>query len=162
MSSSTAASNHAAPRRREPPAAVFRAVNPIMKALLRSPLHGLVSKRMMLLEVTGRKSGARYLIPIGYTRAGDTLYAGTKGRWYKNLVGGAPLRVRLGGRWLAARGDVIADVEGMRAAYRQFLPLAPHYVRILGVRLDAHGEPDREDVEAAQRDGHVVVRVRPE
>jgi hypothetical protein len=36
-----------------------------MRALLRSPLHGLLSGMLMLLSYTGRKSGRTYTIPIG-------------------------------------------------------------------------------------------------
>jgi len=41
-------------------------LNPLMRALLRSPLHGLLSGMLMLLSYTGRKSGKVYTIPIGY------------------------------------------------------------------------------------------------
>ena len=66
-----------------------------MKLLLRSPLHGLVSKRLMLLTMTGRKSGKQYSIPVGYTQVAETLYFGTNGKWKNNLRGKAPVRVRL-------------------------------------------------------------------
>lgn len=35
----------------------FRVINPLMEALLRSPLHGLVSDSLLLVTFTGRKSG---------------------------------------------------------------------------------------------------------
>jgi len=38
--------------------------NPIMKWLIRSPLHGLVSKSMLVIGYTGRKSGKRYETPM--------------------------------------------------------------------------------------------------
>ncbi len=40
--------------------AIKRALNKIPAALLRSPLHGLMSKRFLLLTFNGRKSGKRY------------------------------------------------------------------------------------------------------
>ncbi len=49
-----------------PPLWLFRALNPLMRALLRSPFHGLLSGMLMLLSYTGRKSGRTYTIPIGY------------------------------------------------------------------------------------------------
>jgi len=45
---------------------LFGALNPLMHALLRSPLHGLLSGMLMLRSYTGRKSGKVYTIPIGY------------------------------------------------------------------------------------------------
>src|SRR2546421_3998594 len=37
---------------------------PILVALLKSPLHRLASKNLMLLTVTGRKSGRTYRLPV--------------------------------------------------------------------------------------------------
>jgi hypothetical protein len=39
---------------------------PVMKALLRSPLHRLLDGTLVLLTYTGRKTGKQYTIPIGY------------------------------------------------------------------------------------------------
>jgi hypothetical protein len=64
----------------EPPRLLFTLLNPIMRGLLRTPAHGLVSGRLMLLTVTGRATGKRYTIPVGYARVGDVLYTGTGGR----------------------------------------------------------------------------------
>jgi hypothetical protein len=41
-------------------------VNPLARRLLRSPLHGLASGRLALITYTGRHSGRRYTIPVGY------------------------------------------------------------------------------------------------
>ncbi|HEX3269237.1 MAG TPA: NmrA family NAD(P)-binding protein [Ktedonobacterales bacterium] len=149
------------PQRREPPKALFAVLNPIMKTTIRSPLHGAFSKSLMTMTVTGRKSGRRYVIPIGYTQIGDTIYCGTKGGWYKNLRGGAPVMLRLRGRDVPATGRIIEDQEGLIEAYRTFLPKAPHYAGILGVRVDEHGEPNAEDVTSARADGHVVIEITP-
>jgi len=43
-------------------------MNPLMKALLYSPLHGEVSKSLMLLSFTGRKSAMKFTPPVGYLR----------------------------------------------------------------------------------------------
>jgi len=56
--------------RRGPPMPGFtlKIMNPLMKALLYSPLHGEVSKSLMLLSFTGRKSGMKFTPPVGYLR----------------------------------------------------------------------------------------------
>ena len=41
-------------------------LNPVIGAVLRSPLHPLLSHGLALLHVTGRRSGRRYWIPVGY------------------------------------------------------------------------------------------------
>jgi hypothetical protein len=42
-----------------PPARLFKLVNPVLKAVLRSPLHRRLSKSLALLTFTGRTSGRR-------------------------------------------------------------------------------------------------------
>ena len=42
--------------------------NPFMKAILRSPLHGMISGSTMIVTVTGRKSGKRISPPANYRR----------------------------------------------------------------------------------------------
>jgi len=84
------------------PFAVFNRVgNPLVKGLLRSPLHGLASGRLALISVTGRKSGDVFTFPVMYTREGDvvTVVVGWPERkvWWRNLTGeGAPVHIRLG------------------------------------------------------------------
>jgi hypothetical protein len=57
-----------------PPAATGRArfallnrvINPLVRWLIRSPLHWLASRRLALITYTGRRSGRAYTIPVGY------------------------------------------------------------------------------------------------
>lgn len=78
-------------------------VNPTIAAILRSPLHRLMSNALMLLSFQGRKSGKRYTIPVGYLRQGQRLYIFSHAGWWKNLPG-QQVTVRLCGREL--RGTV--------------------------------------------------------
>jgi hypothetical protein len=45
---------------------IFKVMNPIMKGLLRSPLHRILSGSLMLLAYTGCKTDKQYTMPIGY------------------------------------------------------------------------------------------------
>ena len=47
--------------------------NPIVAAILRSPLHAAMSNSTMLLTFSGRKSGRTYTTPVNYVRDGDEL-----------------------------------------------------------------------------------------
>ena len=42
-------------------------VNNAMKFVLRSPVHGMVSKFTLLITFTGCKSGKTYTTPVSYT-----------------------------------------------------------------------------------------------
>ena len=128
---------------------------------MRSPLHGLLSRRLMLLTFYGRKSGRRYTIPVGYARTDDTLLFGTEYRWWKNLRGGTPVEVRLRGEDLPGTADVVTDEAGMAEAHRAMLAVSPEYLRAIGISSLPDGRPRPEDVARVGREGHVVIRVRP-
>ena len=93
--------------------------NPMMRWLLRSRWHGLVSKLYVLLSVTGRKSGKVYHVPVQYAQQGDTLLILTSAEyvWWRNLQGGAPIQVHLRGKQYAAQAeafretDIVADIS---------------------------------------------------
>ncbi|HEX4817381.1 MAG TPA: nitroreductase/quinone reductase family protein [Nonomuraea sp.] len=76
-----------------------RLVNPVVAWLLRTPLHDLLSRRIALLTVTGRRSGAAIRLPVQYERDGDVLTVVSSSRrlWWRNLEGGAPVRLVLEG-----------------------------------------------------------------
>jgi hypothetical protein len=98
---------------------VNRAINPVVKTVLRSPAHGLLSGHLALITVTGRRTGRRFTIPVGYHGEGDRLTIPVEWpeakRWWRNLRGdGAPVELRVCGvrRTGSARahGDVQSGV----------------------------------------------------
>jgi hypothetical protein len=100
-------------------AVLNRTVNPLLRGLLRSPLHRVASGSLALLTVTGRSSGRRYSFPVGYRREGEvvTIAVGAprRKRWWRNLTGaGAPVEIRLAGGDYSghalARGDESSEV----------------------------------------------------
>jgi hypothetical protein len=102
---------------------VNRAINPLVRAVLRSPAHGLLSSHLALITVTGRRSGRTFTFPVGYHGGGDRLTIGVdwpeRKRWWRNLLDGAPVELRLRGvrrtGTARARGDehtgVTVEVE---------------------------------------------------
>jgi len=84
------------------PFAIFnRTANPVVKGLLRSPLHRVASGNLALITVTGRRSAREYTFPVGYReRDGRVLIEiGWPERkvWWRNLREAAPVRLRLRG-----------------------------------------------------------------
>jgi hypothetical protein len=101
------------------PFAVFnRTGNPIIRAVLRSPLHPLLSRQLALITVTGRRSGRTFTIPVGYQQDGSRVTVGVgwpqRKRWWRNLRQGGRVGLRLRGRDLhgeaVARGDETSGV----------------------------------------------------
>jgi F420H(2)-dependent quinone reductase len=103
------------------PFAVFnRTANPLIRSVLRSPLHGLLSRRLALITVTGRVSGREYTFPVEHERDGDSVRIVVgwpeRKRWWRNLTGpGAQVRLRLRGTertgHAVASGDEETGVE---------------------------------------------------
>jgi len=130
--------NPAAMRRR---ARIMRAVNVPMRAVLSLPVATPLSSNLMLISYTGRKSGKAYRQPVSYARDGELLLTPGGGRWTLNLAGGRPVRIRLRGREMPARADLVTDaaeVERLRAQERLLhRALAAGAGRRLGV---GHGQ----------------------
>lgn len=88
----------------------FNAIaKPFVVLLLRSPLHRLLSKHLLLLTVTGRKTGKRFTFPVSYAASGDLLHVVSRRDrfWWRNLKGGAPVTVWLNGQMRRGLGTLV-------------------------------------------------------
>jgi F420H(2)-dependent quinone reductase len=92
---------------------VNRVVNPLVRGVLRSPAHGLLSGHLALLTVTGRRSGRTFTFPVGYHRDGDRVTVGVdwpeRKRWWRNLSDAAPVEIWLAGVRRAGTGQARGD-----------------------------------------------------
>lgn len=137
--------------------------NRITTWILRSPLDSFASKNMMLITYTGRKSGQRYTTPVNYLEIaenGKTFLYTTSYRervWWRNLRGGAEVSLRLRGRDLPARSQVLEGQIQVAQELGVYLRQAPHLARYFGVRIDADGTPDSDDLHKAA-EKMVIVR----
>ena len=120
-----------------------RISNPFLKWILRSPLHGMLSGNMLLITVTGRKSGQRYTTPVGYVRDGDDLLVISQRdrTWWRNLRGGASVRVRVQGCDLSGLGTAIEDQAEVAKNILIMLTRAPQYQKFLAIQLAPDGQP---------------------
>ena len=100
---------------RTPFVVLNRVVNPVVCGLLRSPAHGVLSGRLALLTVTGRRSGRTFTFPSGYHRDGDRVTIGVdwpeRKRWWRNLIDAAPVEVWLAGVRRGATGKARGDEQ---------------------------------------------------
>ncbi len=103
---------------------LIRLQNPMMKWLLRSPLHVIVSRMYMLITFTGRKSGKVYTTPVQYAQEGHTLtvISSAEYKWWKNLRGGADVRLLLRGQEVIGRADATTDPTAIAAAIARVYP----------------------------------------
>lgn len=135
--------------------------NPIMRWLIRSPFHFFVSKNMMLMTYTGRKSGKSYTIPMNYLNIGETLYtiSSRERVWWRNLRGGAAVTLRLRGRDVPAQAKAIDDPQQVTSSLQQYLSAAPQYARYLNIQIDSKGKPNPGDLARLVRE-KVIVRTK--
>jgi deazaflavin-dependent oxidoreductase (nitroreductase family) len=147
--------NLSAMRRRQ---RVMRAANVPMRAMLGLPFATPLGGNLMLISYTGRKTGKAYRQPVSYARDGETLLTPGGGRWTLNLTGERPVRIRLRGRDVAARPELVTDaaeVERLLEVIAAENPRAAKFVPIPR-RDDGRLEPDALD--AALRHGFCIVR----
>jgi hypothetical protein len=84
-------------KRSVPPPILVKMGNPLVRLLLGSPLHGMLDDSYLVLHLSGRKTGRRYDIPVGYVDMGGKLTVVTVAKWRVNLRGGADVSVMLRG-----------------------------------------------------------------
>lgn len=84
-------------KRSVPPPTLVKMGNPLVRVVLDSPLHGMLDHSFLVLHLTGRKTGRRYDIPVGYVDMEGKRIVVTAARWRVNLRGGADVEVTLRG-----------------------------------------------------------------
>jgi len=135
--------------------------NWFMSALLRSPLHGLIDRGTMLITFTGRRSARTFTIAVNYARDGDALVVVSQSHrlWWKNLRGGAPVRVRLQGRELSGCAESSETPKTVAAGMLLMLRQSPALRRHYNIALTGDGQLERPDELDQVARGMVVVRI---
>jgi deazaflavin-dependent oxidoreductase (nitroreductase family) len=119
-----------------------RLLNPLVRAASRAglPLPGLV-----ILETTGRRSGAPRRTPVGKAIVGNTLWViaehGRQAAYVRNIEAEPRVRVRLGGEWRTGTAHVLPDDDWRERQRRMPNRLNSAAVRVMGsepvtVRVD--------------------------
>jgi len=141
---------------------VLRRMQPLIAALLASPLHGLLSGDVLLMTWTGRKSGRRYTLPLSYVEQGGQLYLCTRpegSQWWRNLKGGADVELTLRGRRVAAVATILeADSPEALDGLRAFVSRNPRTGEMLYHVARDGGAPRESDVQREVANS-VVVRL---
>jgi hypothetical protein len=138
-------------------------LNPIMRSLLRSPLHGITSNNIGIVHFSGRKSGRKLSTPLSYTREGDIvrLLSNRSTRWWLNFRGENVkvemeiARQRFPGTAVLLEGDS----EALRVGVRRFIRALPRDAKVYGLALDANREVVETSL-AAIADQLILVEIR--
>ena len=132
--------------------------NRFVTRMLCSPLHVFMSG-MLLITVTGRKSGKPISTPVNYVRDGDRLIVTSRVNrtWWKNLRGGAAITLRLNGKTYRADAVVIEDQPAVEKELLHFFQLARR--TFAGIHLTPDGQPTQPEKFAKVVKSRVIVEI---
>ncbi len=131
--------------------------NAIVETVLKSPLHGIMSSKMVLIRYQGSRSGTEHTLPVQYADAHNGLVVvvgqpDTK-TWWRNFTTMGQVKVLLAGTWIPMTAHALLgseDPEAVTPLLRSYAARFPKIVKSLeGDSLEAR-------VEAA-----VIVWLRP-
>jgi deazaflavin-dependent oxidoreductase (nitroreductase family) len=107
--------------------------------LLRRGWLGSLGDEIMVVTVTGRKTGRQYSTPIGFLRDGETIIALSRGsNWYKNAVATGKATIEIKQHKLDVRVEAVTDQaerERIFALYQR--DRTKNFARLFGVPVDA-------------------------
>ena len=133
--------------------------NSVMRGILRSPLHPMMSGRILVINVTGRKTGKLYRFPVGYVEHDGAILIGTAGNWRRNLAANQSVTVLLRGKPRQATAEVITDEDRCGELYRPILAKNPIHGKYANIGIEPDGSPNPADLQAALKRGIAVVRL---
>ncbi len=158
--------NAPAVERTIPPALVTRLGNPVLGWLLSGPRRAArLGTNLLLLHVTGRRTGTVYSTPVAYHRQDDgSLLVLTSSGWRVNLRGGpVPVQLTLLGLRVPATAVLEEDPAVVAEVYERLLGDVgvANAGRRLGIRVNVDRAPTRDElVDAVRREHLSVVRLR--
>ncbi|MDP9273124.1 MAG: nitroreductase family deazaflavin-dependent oxidoreductase [Chloroflexota bacterium] len=138
---------------------LLRLWNPVMRRLLGSPVHWPLSRWFAVLAWSGSKTGRRYSTPVSYVREGTTAYVTTGDGWWRNLTGGAPVAMRIAGRWHQGSAMPLLDAAECRAEHERLFRDHAWFRRLAGIPEGRAGGPDSTAIDRAVAAGRVLVRI---
>jgi|SRR5215813_14476619 len=137
---------------------VFRVLNVPMRAMLELPFATPPSRRLMLVYLTGRKTGRRYRQPVSYVRDGAVMLTPGGGNWKLNLADGRPERIRLRGKDMLARPEIVKDSNEVERLLEVMTAANPMAGRFVAIPKGPDGRLDPAKLDAAIRYGFRIIR----
>jgi hypothetical protein len=138
---------------------LYAALNPPMRALLRSPMHGVASRNLAILDYRGRKSGRRFSTPLSFVREGSVVrfLSSHNTRWWMNFKDGpTPVEIEIARTTVSGTARLLdSDSDALRNGVRRFLTALPRDAAIYGIGLDSNRKPRESDIE--KKANHVVL-----
>ena len=150
-------SDRPAVQRMRPPKAPYDVINSVLRWVLSSPRRASrVGNHLLLLHLSGRKTGRMIDVPVAYREGPDgRLVVLTSSVWRVNLRERPKVEITLRGLRLPARAELVEDVNAVAQVYGALIQELGHAKagRQMGIRINVDRAPTHEElVEAARRD----------
>lgn len=136
----------------------FKLLNPAMNAILRSPIHFVVSRRLMAIEYEGVKSKKQFSVPVSYFNLDGAIYCFTDGKWWNNFKRSKSVVLILKNKRkqanaLAIKEDKKLFIDVLSMLIAKF----PADARYYGVKLGSDKKPLSGELEKAF-DNNIMVK----
>ena len=141
------------------PEPLFKFINLIVRTILSSPLHGLMSKSFMVIHYTGRKSGRALATPVRYMHTDSGLRCTTSShtQWWRNVQASGEVSLQVAGITSRYRASlVVKDPEQSRPLLLAFLAAYPQDAVYHDIKMDKQKQPDPDNLEAALKEAVIV------
>jgi deazaflavin-dependent oxidoreductase (nitroreductase family) len=142
-----------------------KVTNPLVRFILNSPLHSMLSGRLVLITYTGKKSGKKHSLPVQYAEShnGLIVVAGyhEHKKWWRNLLRESTINVCYRGKWFEASAKAFdGDVEVIAPLLPDYLKRFPASARIRGLSLDSSGNIENPEKLGEEAKKVVMVTIR--
>ena len=107
---------------------------------------------------TGRRTGRSYRQPLSYARDGEALLTPGGGRWTLNMEGGRPVRIRLRGREVSARPELVREPTEVERLLDVIVAGNPPAAKFIPLPRTADGRLEPDALAAAIDHGFSIVR----
>ena len=138
-------------------AKLMNAANVVMRRLLSLPFPTPLSARLMLLTVTGRRTGKVYRQPISYVRNGANLLTPGGGRWKLNLQPDRPVSLRIRGKNQPAIPTIISDIDEVERLLTVIVAGNPAAGKFMPISIDDNGHVNVEQLQRAVSYGFRII-----
>ena len=127
-----------------PPLRLLRIANPVVRGVLGSPVHRLLSGALVVLAYRGHRSGRGFRIPLRYAETPDGSIVAVAVRperklWWRSFARPTDASLLVAGVSRAVTGRLL-DGEERRAALRAYLGRFPRAAGPLGLGRDRDDE----------------------
>ena len=138
-----------------------RVGNVVMRPLIRSRM-GAHMHDLAVISFTGRKTGRRYAVPVGYQELDGQGLILTAAGWKANLRGGADVEVVHDGRTQPMRADLIEDADEVADVYVALLQrLGRKKATQIGLRISGDHMPTHDELAHAVDGKRAVIKLGP-